>query len=1125
MVHLHFDDGLTTQARNESPMKRKQPEDHQHTSTNAGPENIFAFKKQKKKAKGDGKGMVNGIHTSQGSNGLGSQNNAATQNSALASAQVSSEKKSAASQTLAPVVNSTGMHHQTGASKKKRDHTEFSSDNVDSKQSSSSTADPTQPLSKRQLKEIFKREKCSAKPEQMKVARIAKGLPWEETRRGGDITSGASGGQKSKVDAATGTGNRKVADPELEFLRNKAKKRKKHKQELRLQRKEEERLANGPPEVKPNLFNGLHGTSIDRRKKDGSHEKHEQSGPHLTNGTAHHKAPSPKKYPSLNSVGGDTDVDTEPDGSPAPEEQDAPAAELPPPAIKPQSHLIPGPQLKPPQSRPSQAKPLQSKPQQQQQQQHQHQQQQQNRQQQPAKQHPKPSRGPKALLEHRKKLPIWSYQEDLRSALRTRDILVMLGETGSGKSTQLVQFLLNESWMRPDPQHTDSKGNVIQPCIAITQPRRIAATSLAYRVAQELGVQVGKEVGYSIRFDNKSDPYKTRIKFLTDGMLLREMLDDPELTRYRAVVVDEAHERTVSGDLVLGFLKGLVKKGGARSRGVVEGLKGKAKAGQHNLKVVVMSATVEVERLAEFFEEPVQDSSPSFESSGGASSTALVKASSSKRPESNVGICFVAGRQYSVETFYTPTPIEDYVDAALRTTFQIHFAEPYPGDILVFLPGQEDIESLERGIKEYRKYLDTTTVPDILPLQLYAGLPHNLQQLVFLPATTPRTRKVIIATNIAETSITVPGVRFVIDSGKEKARKYRHKIGLDSLLVSDISRSSAAQRKGRAGREAPGKCYRLYTEQAFYTLAENSTPEILRVDVASSILNIKARGNHDVVTFDYLDPPTREGLLKALETLYTLGALDNSGNITPLGHSMSKLPLDPQLSKVLISALEESNIDILPEVIDIIAALSAENLLLNIPHTLPDSEKTKVEEARRPMQRREGDHLYYLAIFRGFLKEKLDRRVWAQSRFYSHRALIGAIDVRKQLRNLCKSLCPPKFKDELYPPDHELEEHTPPEKAERILRCFLRGYFSNSARLVPDGTYRTVGDLSQTVAIHPQSVLFAGREEGGRRRFEAIMYHEWVFTSKPFARCVSAVQMDWVMEANPRYFMGGGGRG
>ncbi|KAF8424867.1 P-loop containing nucleoside triphosphate hydrolase protein [Tirmania nivea] len=537
-----------------------------------------------------------------------------------------------------------------------------------------------------------------------------------------------------------------------------------------------------------------------------------------------------------------------------------------------------------------------------------------------------------------------------------------------------------------------------------------------------------------------------------------------------------------------------------------------------------MSATVEFEKLAEFFEEPVQDSNLSFKSLNGASSTASVKASSSKRPESNVGICFVSGRQYPVETFYTPTPVEDYVDAALRTTFQIHFAEPFPGDILVFLPGQEEIDSLGRMIAEYGNYLDTSTVPDILALQLYSGLPQNLQQLVFRPAPTPRTRKVIIATNIAETSITVPGVRFVIDSGKEKAKKYRHKLGLDSLLVSDISRSSAAQRKGRAGREAPGKCYRLYTEQAFYALAENSTPEILRVDVSSSILNIKARGKHDIVSFDYLDPPTREGLLKALETLYTLGALDNSGNITPLGNNMSKLPLDPQLSKVLISALEESNIDILPEVIDIIAALSVENLLLSIPHALPDSKKTEIEEARRPMQRREGDHLYYLAIFRGFRKERLDRRVWAQSRFYSHPALVRAGEVRKQLRNLCSSLCPPRFKEKLYPPDHELEENIPPEKAERILRCFLRGYFSNSARLVPDGTYRTVGDLSQTVAIHPQSVLFAGRE-GARRRFEAIMYHEWVFTTKPFARYVSAVQMDWVVEANPKYLMGRDDRG
>ena len=1112
MVRLHFDDGLITQAPGEPPMKRRQPEDHQHTSAKVEPENIFAFKKHKKMAKGDGMGVVNGIHTSPGSNGLGSQNNAVMQNSAFASPQVSSEKKSASSQIQAPVMNGNGTHHQTSASKKKRDHAEFSSDNVDSKKSSSSTSDQTQPLPKRQLK----REKWGAKHEQIKAGGAAKGLPCEETRGRGDITSGTSGEQKEKVDAATGTGNGKVTDLELEFLRNKIKKRRKYRQELRLQRKEQERVA--PLEVKTNLFNGRHGMSIDQPEKDGSNEKHEQSGPDLTNGTAHHKIPSPKKYPDLNGIESDTDVDTEPDGSPAPEEQDT---EPPLPATKPQPQLKPEHQPKPPQPKPPQARPPQLKPRQQlyqQQQQHQ-----QNRHQQLAK-HPKPSRDFKALLEHRTRLPIWSYQADLCSALRTRDILVMLGETGSGKSTQLVQFLINEPWMRQDPQHTDSNGKIIQPCIAITQPRRIAATSLAYRVAQELGVQVGQEVGYSVRFDNKSDPYRTKIKFLTDGMLLMEMLNDPELTRYRAVVVDEAHERTVSGDLVLGFLKGLVKKGGARSRGVVEGLKGKAKAGQHNLKVVIMSATVEVEKLAEFFEEPVHDSNPSFESSNEASSTTFVKASSSKRPESNVGICFVAGRQYPVETFYTPTPIEDYVDAALRTTFQIHFTEPLPGDILIFLPGQEDIESLERGIQEYSQYLDRNTVPDILALPLYAGLPQSLQQRVFLPAPTPRARKVIIATNIAETSITVPGVRFVIDSGKEKVRKYRHKIGLDSLLISDISRSSGAQRKGRAGREAPGKCYRLYTESAFYSLAENSTPEILRVDVSSSILNIKARGKHDIFTFDYLDRPTREGLFKALETLYTLGALDNSGNITPLGNSMSKLPLGPQLSKVLISALEESNIDILSEVIDIIAALSAENLVLNIPHALLDSKKAEIEEARRPIQRREGDHLYYLAIFRGFLKEKLDRRVWATSRYYSHRALVGAIHVRKQLQSLCSSLCPPKFKEKLYLSDQELEEHTSPEKAERILRCFLRGYFSNSARLVPDGTYRTIGDLSQTVAIHPQSVLFAGGMEGGRRKFEAIMYHEWIYTTRPFARYVSAVQMDWIMEANPRYFVSEGAR-
>ena len=718
---------------------------------------------------------------------------------------------------------------------------------------------------------------------------------------------------------------------------------------------------------------------------------------------------------------------------------------------------------------------------------------------------------PTALLEHQRQLPIWGYRNLLQQALRERDILIMLGETGSGKSTQVVQFLLNQPWMKPDQAHHQK---LPAPCLAITQPRRIAATSLAVRVAKELGVRLGEDVGYSVRFDSRSDPYRTRIKFLTDGMLLREMLEDPQLTRYRAVLVDEAHERTVNGDLVLGFLKGLVKKGGARSRERAEKQAYQGQRLMHNLKVIIMSATVDVEKFAQFFEEPWSGSH------------------AGPQPLGAVGICHIEGRQYPVETIYTRTPVDDYIEAALRTVYQIHVSEPLPGDVLVFLPGQEDIEALERLISEYSRDLDLNTVPQILALPLFASLPHNLQQRVFNPAPSSRTRKVIIATNIAETSITVPGVRYVIDSGKARSRQFRPKIGLDSLLVTEISKSSATQRKGRAGREAPGKCYRLYTESTYNSLAENPVPEILRVDVASSVLIMKASGQNDILNFDFLDSPSRDSLIKALEQVYSLGALDNTGAITPLGTKMAKLPLSPHPAKVLISALEPCNIDVLPEVIDIISTISAENLIISIPIGASDETREEIEAARRPLYRREGDHLYLLSILRGYLKEKkADRVEWARKRWISHRAMKNVLDVRKQLRHWCVQFIsqPQDGGKPLYFPHADegenLEEHIPPDKAERVLKCFLTGFFHNTARLIPDGTYRTVMG-NQTIAVHPGSILLSDSLDpdnvgssttGRRRKLEAIMYHDFVYTTRPFARCVSAVQLDWVMQASPVY--------
>lgn len=327
-----------------------------------------------------------------------------------------------------------------------------------------------------------------------------------------------------------------------------------------------------------------------------------------------------------------------------------------------------------------------------------------------------------ALLKQRELLPIWEHQHDLRQALRDKNILVMLGETGSGKSTQIGQFLVSESWMKKHKINDPKTGRevLVGGCIAITQPRRVAAVNLARRVAQEMGVHLGDDVGYAVRFDKKSNPDKTRVKFLTDGMLLQEMLHDPLLRRYSAVVVDEAHERTVGTDLVMGFLRGLVY--GARG-------------GERGLKLIVMSATIEVERMARFFEKEndmleeaaVNQEGDKFMTN--ETHKGLEELSSANEEEftgcqidsdedkddaddtegevgSTVAKFQVPGRQFPIELYHAPEPVADYVDAALRTVFQIHYGEPMPGDILVFLTGQDEIEALQKMIEEYAQGMD-----------------------------------------------------------------------------------------------------------------------------------------------------------------------------------------------------------------------------------------------------------------------------------------------------------------------------------------------------------------------------------------------------------------------------------
>ncbi|XP_024189623.1 probable pre-mRNA-splicing factor ATP-dependent RNA helicase DEAH2 isoform X2 [Rosa chinensis] len=453
------------------------------------------------------------------------------------------------------------------------------------------------------------------------------------------------------------------------------------------------------------------------------------------------------------------------------------------------------------------------------------------------------------ILEKRKTLPVWHQKEEFFQVLKKSQSLILVGETGSGKTTQIPQFVLEAV----DRESSDKSRKMI----ACTQPRRVAAMSVSRRVAEEMDVTIGEEVGYSIRFEDCSSA-RTVLKYLTDGMLLREAMTDPLLERYSVIILDEAHERTLATDVLFGLLKEVLKN-------------------RPDMKLVVMSATLEAEKFQGYF-----------------NGAPLMK---------------VPGRLHPVEIFYTEEPERDYLEAAIRTVVQIHMYET-PGDILVFLTGEEEIEDACRKInKEISNLGDQVGPVKVVPL--YSTLPPAMQQKIFDAAPPPATeggpagRKIVVSTNIAETSLTIDGIVYVIDPGFSKQKVYNPRVRVESLLVSPISKASAHQRSGRAGRTQPGKCFRLYTEKSFHNdLVPQTYPEILRSNLANTVLTLKKLGIDDLVHFDFMDPPAPETLMRALEVLNYLGALDDDGNLTKLGEIMSEFPLDPQMSKMLVVSPE-----------------------------------------------------------------------------------------------------------------------------------------------------------------------------------------------------------------------------
>ncbi|KAK3192828.1 Salivary acidic proline-rich phosphoprotein 1/2 [Lecanicillium sp. MT-2017a] len=676
-----------------------------------------------------------------------------------------------------------------------------------------------------------------------------------------------------------------------------------------------------------------------------------------------------------------------------------------------------------------------------------------------------------SLLKARKELPIWQHREEIQDAMRgaNSNVLVLVGETGSGKSTQVPQFLSQEPWCRRQKVRLEGSADdvAVGGMVAITQPRRVAATTLAHRVSQEAGTPLGKGnreglVGYSVRFDHQV-PKGAKIKFLTEGTLLQELLRDPYLRQYSAIIVDEIHERSLDVDLLVGFLKQILAAGPEHRGGVP-------------LKVVIMSATADVETIKSFFgDDTVQQNN-----------------------KNGVQAIHIKGRQFPVTVTHEPRPVADIQDALLKRIFKVHVEEQLPGDILAFLTGQEEIEVAQKLIDEYAGTL-ASNMPKIKAVPLYGQLSMEAQREAFLPVKEKFTRKVVLATNIAETSVTVPGVRYVVDGGKAKVKQFRPRLGMESLLAKPISKSSAVQRTGRAGREGPGKCFRLYTDSAFKSLQLADLPEILRTDVLGAVLTMKARGIQDVLSFPLMDAPETDAIERALVHLHFLGALNDDGSITSVGETMARFPISAPLGAVILAA-SQPEFDCVLEAIDIISCITAGDDIFLSVHSEEGQEE--VEAFRKELQRREGDIITYLTTMQQYTAENADRLEWCKKRKINIRNMKQALNIRRQLRGMCLK---EKLLSEPAPADPQPFTPVSPERAEALLKCFLRGFALKTAMLAPDASYVT-SHGKHVVAIHPSSVLHGQKKE-------AIMFLEHVYTNKNYAKKVSAIQAAWIAEA------------
>jgi ATP-dependent helicase HrpA len=616
-------------------------------------------------------------------------------------------------------------------------------------------------------------------------------------------------------------------------------------------------------------------------------------------------------------------------------------------------------------------------------------------------------------------LPIYNHAEALLEALKTHRVIVVEGATGTGKTTQLPRILMHAGLA---PQR-----------IGVTQPRRIAAVSVAARIAQLEECILGEEVGYTIRFDDTTT-HKTRIKIMTDGILLQEARTDPLLSQYSVVIIDEAHERSLNIDFALGLLYQVLQQ-------------------RSDLKVIVSSATLNPEQFQDFF-EPVN-----------------------KAPVPKIS---VEHRVYPIDTLYKPIRNHnlDFAEEVAKAVAALH-TPSHKGHILVFLPGEGLIHQVENALQDFLRAAHTAVV-----LPIYGRLTREEQERVF--ETFDNKRKIILATNIAETSITIPDVNFVVDTGLAKMPWYNARTGVTLLKETHISQASAAQRAGRAGRTGPGVVVRLYTQEMLQNQPLFSPEEIVRVDLSEAVLRLIDLGIHEVEQFPFPTRPPAKQLAAAITTLTTMGAIDHKRHLTDIGKKMVPFPLSPSLARMVVEAhtrFPESLHDVL-----LIGAF----LSVRSPFLFPQGHEFEARTMHRQLAKPSGDAETALYTYSLWNKNK-DKTSFCERCYLDADTMAFIHKAHGQLVDIATT--------------HGAPVSPTPGNIEHILQCIAAG-FADKIMIQRGYTYETLQRFR--ASIHPSSAL----HDNNPPRF--VVACELMQSTRPYAFQVSALKPAWVATANPQ---------